>query len=105
MIITITCVNGVTTFSPANPSVAVTDSIAWSNEDSRQNSHGEHLLVNMDTKQPFFIDSSGNPLKLLPMPPPSSAYFFQPTDVGKTFHYSCSLHPGETGSFTVVATL
>ena len=102
MVITITSVQKdgkwVTQFSPANASIAFTDYVSWSNEDSRQGPAGEHLIVDANNK-PFFD------VKLLPVPPPSAPYFFSKGDIGKTFQYHCSLHQGEEGNFTVVQSI
>jgi plastocyanin len=102
MVITITSVQQdgkwVTQFSPAGVSIAVTDYVAWSNEDSREGPDGEHLIVDAQNN-PFFD------VKLLPCPPPSAPYFFSKGDIGKTYQYHCSLHDNETGSFTIVQAL
>jgi hypothetical protein len=108
MIITITSVPDgsgklQTIFAPNPAQVLVTDELAWSNEDSRQGPDGVHWVEAADGSFTYFDP------QLLPVPPPSSPYFFDPTpgtgDTGKTFQYRCKLHPNETGQFTVVAAL
>lgn len=104
MIITITSVSDgsgtvQTCFTPNPAQVLFTDELAWSNEDSRKGPDGTHWIESADGTFTYFDP------QLLPFPPPSSPYFFQSSDCGKTFQYRCKLHPDETGQFTVVATL